>query len=134
MLMSGPPGSSKTLIARSMPGILPCLTIEEALDVTRIYSVADQLSPDEPLVRQRFKGTGLHINADMGPGEIRQICPVDETSTNLLKAAMQQMQLSARAYHRILKLARTIADLGGAEGIQALHIAEAIQYRPRLRV
>jgi magnesium chelatase family protein len=51
MLMSGPPGSGKMLIARSMPGVLPRLTVEEALDVTRIYSVADQLSPDESLVR-----------------------------------------------------------------------------------
>jgi magnesium chelatase family protein len=53
MLMSGPPGAGKTLIARSMPGILPKMAIEEALDVTRIYSVADQLSPDEPLIRHR---------------------------------------------------------------------------------
>ena len=53
LLMNGPPGSGKTLIARSMPGILPRLTIEEALDVTRIYSVADQLSSGEPLVRHR---------------------------------------------------------------------------------
>ena len=53
MVMSGPPGSGKTLIARSMPGILPSLTIEEALDVTRIYSVADMLSADEPLIRRR---------------------------------------------------------------------------------
>ncbi|HEX9924917.1 MAG TPA: YifB family Mg chelatase-like AAA ATPase [Anaerolineae bacterium] len=291
LLMSGPPGSGKTLIARSMPGILPCLTIEEVLDVTRIYSVADQLSPAEPLVRhrpfraphhtvsyagligggrwpkpgeislahrgvlfldelpefgtrmlemlrqpledkvvaisrsagsltypanfilvgsmnpcpcgfytdpekectcsismvksyqkkisgplmdridihvevprvafeklnsdrtgepsatvrerveqartlqrERFKDTNLYINADMGPGEVRKFCPIDEASTNLLKAAMQQMQLSARAYHRILKLARTIADLAGLEGIQTPHIAEAIQYRPRRMV
>jgi magnesium chelatase family protein len=67
----------------------------------------------------------------MGPGEIRQVCPVDEASANLLKTTMQQMQLSARAYHRILKLARTIADLAGSEGIQTPHIAEVIQYRPR---
>ncbi|MFN8457913.1 MAG: YifB family Mg chelatase-like AAA ATPase [Anaerolineae bacterium] len=291
LLMSGPPGAGKTLIARAMPGILPKLTIDEALDVTRIYSVADALSPGEPLVRQRpfrsphhtvsyaglvgggrwpkpgeislahrgvlfldelpefgsrmlemlrqpledkvvsisrsagsltypanftliaamnpcpcghfgnplkectcspamvkgyqkkisgplmdridihvevpavpfeklssqrtgepsarvrerveaararqrdrFSGTSLQTNADMGPAEIRKFCLMDETSTNLLKAAMQQMQLSARAYHRILKLARTIADLAGAERIQTAHLAEAIQYRPRLRV
>jgi magnesium chelatase family protein len=85
------------------------------------------------LQRERFKGTTLQTNADMGPAEIRKFCPIDETSANLMKAAMQQMQLSARAYHRILKLARTIANLAGAEHIQTAHIAEAIQYRPRMR-
>jgi magnesium chelatase family protein len=66
-------------------------------------------------------------------GRIRQFCPLDQTGTNLIKAAMQQMQLSARAYHRTrsVKLARTIADLVGSEAIQTPHIAEAIQYRPR---
>ena len=53
MLMSGPPGGGKTLIARPMPGILPRIAIEEALDVIRIYAVADQFSPDEPLIRHR---------------------------------------------------------------------------------
>jgi len=291
LLMTGPPGSGKTLIARSMPGILPKMSVEEALDVTRIYSVADQLSPDEPLIRhrpfraphhtvsyagligggrwpspgeislahrgvlfldelpefgtrmlemlrqpledklvsisrsagslsypanfilvgsmnpcpcgfytdpqkectcsvsmvkryqkkisgplldridihvevprvpfeklsdkrtgesskkvrervetareiqgKRFTGTPLQTNSDMGPGQIRKFCPLDETSTNLVKAAMRQMHLSARAYHRILKLARTIADLAGEPDIQTPHVAEAIQYRPRQTV
>ena len=67
----------------------------------------------------------------MGPAEVRDFCQVDPAGKSLLKAAMQQLQMSARAYHRILKLARTIADLAGSERIQTVHLAEAIQYRPR---
>ena len=81
--------------------------------------------------RQRFEGTGLLANADMGPAEVRTYCQVDEAGSNLLRAAMQQLHMSARAYHRILKLARTIADLAGSDSIETAHLAEAIQYRPR---
>ncbi len=81
--------------------------------------------------RKRFEGTRLLANADMGPAEVREYCRVGEEGQSLLRAAMKQLHLSARAYHRILKLARTIADLEGSDEIQTVHLAEAIQYRPR---
>ena len=289
VLMAGPPGSGKTLLARAMPAVLPRLTIDESLDVTRIYSIADALPPDVPLIRTRpfraphhtishaglvgggnlpgpgeislahrgvlfldelpefntrvlevlrqpiedkvvtisraagsltfpanfqliaamnpcpcgyagdarractcadsaiqryqkrisgplldrfdihihvprveydklsddrfgelssaiqvrverarerqrvrFEGGDLSANAEMRPAEVRQFCPLDETSSKLLKSAMTQMQFSARAYHRILKLSRTIADLAASDPITPTHLAEALQYRPRL--
>jgi len=67
----------------------------------------------------------------MGVAEVRAFCRIDDAGRSLLGAAMRQLQLSARAYHRILKLARTIADLAGSERIEVAHLAEAIQYRPR---
>jgi magnesium chelatase family protein len=290
VLMVGSPGAGKTLLARALPGILPEMSLEESLDVTRIYSVADQLPPGIPLIRHRpfraphhtishaglvgggnipkpgeislahrgvlfldefpefgarvlevmrqpmedkvvtisrAKGSltfsanfqlvaamnpcpcgyygdpvkpcscapaavtkyqkrisgpmldriDIHIevprvdyeklsgdrlgessetirkrvqaareiqnrrfgdsadivcNADMRIGEIRKFCKLQDEGQSLMRAAMSQLNLSARAYHRILKLARTIADLAGSEDIQSQHLAEALQYRPKL--
>jgi len=288
LLMTGSPGAGKTMLARALPGIMPALTLEEALDVTRIYSVADLLPPETPLLQHRpfraphhtvshagmvgggkiprpgevslshrgvlfldelpefdgrtlevlrqpmedkwvtisrasgtltfpaafmlvaaqnpckcgwygdsikpctcspsqvslyqkkisgplldridihlevarvnydklsdvklgetseairrrvqtardrqgvrFAGTTLMCNANMGAAEVRVHCELDEAGRGLLKAAMQQLNLSARGYHRVLKLARTLADLAGAERIATAHLAEALQYRLR---
>ncbi len=288
LLMQGPPGSGKTLLARSVPGIMPLLTRDEALDVSRIYSVTGLLPADRPLLRQRpfraphhtisyaglvgggtwprpgeitlshrgvlfldelpefgqrvlevlrqpledrivtisratgaitfpanfvligamnpcpcgfagdpvkpcscspqaitryqkrisgplldridihlevprieyekladrrqgeasstvrgrveqaravqrkrFSDSHIRLNSDMGPAEVRDFCRLDDTGEQLMRAAMRQLQLSARAYHRVLKLARTIADLAGDTQIAPPHLAEALQYRPK---
>ncbi len=79
----------------------------------------------------RFAGAETVTNAEMGPAQVRDHCGLDAAGEGLMRAAMRQLQLSARAYHRVLKLSRTIADLAGAERIAASHLAEALQYRAR---
>ncbi len=85
------------------------------------------------LQRERFAGSRITCNAEMGPAEVREFCRVEGAAAALLRSAMNQLHLSARAFHRTLKLARTIADLAGAPTIGPAHVAEAIQYRPRNR-
>jgi len=80
----------------------------------------------------KIESSNIVANADMRVGEIRQFCKLQDEGQSLMRAAMTQLNLSARAYHRILKLARTIADLAGSEEIQSAHLAEALQYRPKI--
>ena len=77
----------------------------------------------------RFTGSHSFKNADMSSKEIRNYCKLDSAGENLLKLAMNKLGLSARAYDRILKVSRTIADLAQSENINTEHISEAIQYR-----
>ncbi|MCJ7793030.1 MAG: YifB family Mg chelatase-like AAA ATPase [Candidatus Marinimicrobia bacterium] len=81
--------------------------------------------------RRRFKGKKIKANGEMQTKEIKKDCPLDSESLNLLRQAVSQMNLTARSYYRVIKLARTIADLAGEEKIKVAHLAEALQYRPK---
>ncbi len=93
--------------------------------------VQTRVTAARTLQLKRFEETGLSYNSEMTPAEVRGFCQVEDSAQSLLKTAMKQLYLSARAFHRILKLARTIADLENADIIKSHHLAEAIQYRPR---
>lgn len=79
--------------------------------------------------RERFAGKRIYCNAQMGARHLKKYCQIGEDSRGLLEMAIDKLGLSARAYTRILKIARTIADLEGVENITSAHISEAIQYR-----
>jgi magnesium chelatase family protein len=96
---------------------------EKSVEVRKRVSAARERQ------RARLTGSRIYCNAQMGQREIRAQCVVDNETRSVLKAAIQQLSLSARAYDRILKVARTIADLAGVEDIRAPHVVEAIQYR-----
>ena len=107
------------------------------------FAQLSQMQPGEPsekirervikarkIQEERFKGhKGVHCNAMMTEKMLHQFAEPDEQSLDMLRMAMERLKLSARAYSRILKVARTIADLEGSEKVQSQHIAEAIGYR-----
>lgn len=83
---------------------------------------------------KRFKKDSIHANSEMSAKNIKQYCPLSQECIDLLRMAVSRMNLSARSYNRTIKLSRTIADLEGLEQITPSHIAEALQYRPRLEI
>lgn len=93
-------------------------------------AVRERVVKAREIQEQRFKEKeGVHCNAQIGSKQLREVCKIDEAGNQLLKTAMERLGLSARAYDRILKVARTIADLDNSENIETNHLAEAIQYR-----
>ena len=93
-------------------------------------SVRERVINAREIQSERFKNNpGIYCNAQMPGNRIKDICAINEAGTQLLKTAMQKMNLSARAYDRILKVSRTIADLANSEDIKTEHLAEAIHYR-----
>ncbi|MEK7556854.1 MAG: ATP-binding protein, partial [Patescibacteria group bacterium] len=82
---------------------------------------------------ERFKMEKISTNAEMGVKELKKYSPISEAVTRILEIAAVKMSLSPRAYHRVIKLARTIADLGGSEKIEEPHMLEALTFRPKIR-
>ena len=92
-------------------------------------AIRERVNAARKIQNERYEGTGISCNAMLTPAFLHKFCVLTEGAQNMLKTAFERMGLSARAYDRILKVARTIADLDGSENIDVQHIAEALQYR-----
>lgn len=93
-------------------------------------SIRERVIKAREIQAERYKNNdGVHANAQMSSKMLREICVISTAGENLLKRAMEKLNLSARAYDRILKVSRTIADLSASDDIKTEHLAEAIQYR-----
>jgi magnesium chelatase family protein len=112
-------------------GVPPVTIRELSLDTQEESSEAirGRVKAARVLQSARFKGKALYANGQMTARMVKKYCAVDAPATTLLETAVERFALSARAYHRILKVSRTIADLEGKEQIDESHVAEAIQYR-----
>jgi len=100
-------------------------------DAERSEVVRKRVERAKERQHERFKGMpGLFANSDMRVGDIERFCILTPEAKQLLEISVKRMQLSARAYHRLLKLSRTIADLADSSNIETQHVAEAVQYRP----
>lgn len=112
---------------------VPAVEVEKLSDVRPgegSQDIRGRVIGAREIQRKRFKGKML-TNSEMGSGEIREFCQITAEGLDLLKRAISSLNLSARGYHRVLKLARTIADLAESESILSEHVAEALQYRAR---
>ena len=94
-----------------------------------IKMIKERVERARDIQHERYNGSGIYFNSQITPAMLHKYCILEESASDLLKTAFERMGLSARAYDRILKVARTIADLAGCESIKREHIAEALQYR-----
>lgn len=103
--------------------------MEKEEKIERSQEIKERVNQARKIQRERYQTEAIYSNAALTPKLIEKYCKLDATSKKILEIAFRKLGLSARAYGRILKVARTIADLAGVEQIQKNHIAEAIQYR-----
>lgn len=108
---------------------VPFTELSAHTDGTNTVSMRDQVFRARAIQAERFGSTGGAINSRMSPRQLRRFCTLDSTCNSLLQNAMEELGLSARAHDRILRMARTIADLDGKPQIGEGHLSEAIQYR-----
>ncbi|UNC93888.1 ATP-binding protein [Candidatus Contubernalis alkalaceticus] len=104
--------------------------LTENLDVESSKSIRNRVTAARNIQNKRFKGTGIYYNSQMNTCLLKKHCMLDHISQKLIKQAFQTFKLSGRAYHRLIKVARTIADLEGSEKIRPEYMGEALQYRP----
>ena len=109
---------------------LPFSDISQAAPGEPSAAIRERVVAARKIQDERFKGyRSVHCNAQMSEKMLREFAQPDAQSLEMLRMAMERLSLSARAYNRILKVARTIADLAGSEKVESMHIAEAIGYR-----
>jgi magnesium chelatase family protein len=111
---------------------VPPVDYEQLTDKTAAESSAqirERVNAARQIQQKRFDGTSVHCNARMGSSEVRKYCVMSSAAQNFLRSVFDKMNMSARAYDKVLKVARTIADLDGCEEIDVVHISEAVQYR-----
>ena len=108
---------------------VPVNEINDAVPSESSAQVAERVRKAREIQLERYRGTGRHCNAQLTNTEVSRYCTPDAEGLRLLNMAVDSMHLSMRAYQRILKVSRTIADLAGEETISSVHIAEAVQYR-----
>lgn len=107
------------------------LTTSERKNIESSKEIRKRVQKARDLQLKRFKKTKITSNSEMSNRDLKKFCDLSDECLNLLKLAVSKMNLSARSYHRIIKIARTIADLEGTKEIGPSHIAEALQYRPK---
>ncbi len=108
---------------------MPHKDLADPVDGESSATIRARVEKARAIQRERLAAYGLHANSSMAARHIRKFCPLDEAGQKLLEMVVDKLGMSARSYSRILKVARTIADLAGEVNIGQMHLAEAIQYR-----